>query len=102
MNKETCHIKPLGKYLFVRRVEAVSISKGGLFVPEQAKEKPQFGLVVATGAKVPEVAVGDVVLFGKYSGAEVDVLQEDILLMLEKDEVVGIVTDKNLIDKLLG
>jgi len=94
-------IKPLGKYLFVRRVEEISVTEGGLFVPDAAKEKPQYGVVLEIGSDVNEASKGDVILFGKYAGAEVNLVQGDPVLMLEKDEIVGIVTDEKMIKLLL-
>ena len=86
-------IKPLHDHILVERIEE-EIQKGGIIIPDTAKEKPQQGEIVAvgpgkvsdTGEKVPmEVKVGDKVLYGKYSGTEVTVDNEDYLIMRESD-----------------
>jgi chaperonin GroES len=83
----------------VRRVVEEERSKGGLFIPEQAKEKPAQGEVLAVGKGrrlesgeliALETAVGDKVLFGKYSGTEVEINNEK-LLILREDEILGVV-----------
>lgn len=99
--KASFPIKPLSKYLFVKRVEEISVTEGGIYVPDAAKEKPQYGLVLEVGSDVDEATNGDVILFGKYAGAEVNIVQGDPVLMLEKDEIVGIVTDEKMIKLLL-
>ncbi len=92
-------IRPLYDRAVVRRVIEEERSKGGLYIPEQAKEKPAQGEVLAigqgrrleSGAVVPlEIAVGDKVLFGKYSGTEIE-LDGEKLLILREDEILGVV-----------
>ena len=92
-------IRPLYDRVIVRRVVEEERSKGGLFIPEQAKEKPAQGEVLAigqgrrleSGAVVPlEVAIGNRVLFGKYSGTEIE-LDGEKLLILREDEILGVV-----------
>ena len=92
-------IKPLGDRVIVRAKEAEETTKGGIILPDTAKEKPIEGTVVAVGAgKVTEegklvamnVKVGDVVLYGKYSGTEVKIDGEEYLIMRESD-IYGIV-----------
>jgi chaperonin GroES len=93
------NIKPLHDRILVKRIEdPMEKTKGGLFIPETAKEKPQEGRVIATGkgkilddGKVlpMDVKVGDRVLFGKYSGSEVKIDGVEHLIMRE-DDVLGI------------
>ena len=92
-------IRPLGDRLLVVRVEEEEKSKGGIIIPDSAKEKPQEGKVVAVGKgkmledgkMVPlEVKAGDRILFGKYAGTEVKIEGEEHLIMRE-DDVLGII-----------
>ena len=92
-------IKPLGDRVIVQPKEAEETTKGGIILPDTAKEKPVEGKVVAVGAgKVTDdgktiamsLKVGDVVLYGKYSGQEVKIDGEEYLIMRESD-VYGIV-----------
>jgi chaperonin GroES len=91
--------RPLHDRVLVRRVEAEEKTAGGIIIPETAKEKPQEGEVVAigtgtrseTGTITPlDVKPGDKILFGKWSGTEVKVDGEDLLIMKESD-ILGIV-----------
>jgi chaperonin GroES len=93
------NFRPLHDRVLVRRVEAEEKTAGGIIIPETAKEKPQEGEVVAagTGAKTEDgkilpldVKAGDKILFGKWSGTEVKVNGEDLLIMKESD-ILGIV-----------
>ena len=88
------NIKPLADRVVIKPAPAEERTKGGLILPDTAKEKPVVGSVVAVGpGKVtddgkkvaPEVKVGDKVLYGKYSGTEVNVEGEDYLIMREAD-----------------
>jgi chaperonin GroES len=92
-------IRPLHDRVIIRRVEENEAKQGSLYIPDSAKEKPQRGEVVAVGAGkmldsghrvAPEVKAGDQVLFGKYSGSEVKVDGQDVLIVRE-DEILGIV-----------
>ena len=92
-------IKPLGDRVVVKPLEALEKSKGGIIVPDTAKEKPQEGKVVAVGkgrvtddGKViaAEVKVDDKVLYGKYSGTEITVDSEEYVVLHESD-ILGIV-----------
>ncbi|MBI1408214.1 MAG: co-chaperone GroES [Caulobacter sp.] len=92
--------RPLGDRVLVKRVEEESRTKGGIIIPDTAKEKPQEGEVVAVGpgardesGKVQplELKAGDKILFGKWSGTEVKVDGEDLLIMKESD-VLGVIT----------
>ena len=87
-------IKPLADRVVVKAVEEAETTQGSIIIPDTAKEKPQQGKVVAvgpgkiseSGAKInTEVKVGDVVLYGKYSGTEVTVDGDDYLIMRESD-----------------
>jgi chaperonin GroES len=91
--------RPLHDRVLVRRIEAAAKSSGGIIIPETAKEKPQEGEVVSVGsgarnedgAIVPlDVRSGDKILFGKWSGTEVKIDGEDLIIMKESD-VLGIV-----------
>jgi len=92
--------KPLHDRVLVRRVESDEKTKGGLIIPESAKEKPAEGEVVSVGAGVRDddgdrvaldVAAGDRVLFGKWSGTEVLVDGEELLIMKESD-ILGVIS----------
>ena len=92
-------IRPLQDRVIVKRVEEEAKSKGGIIIPDSAKEKPQEGKVVAVGkGKVGDdgkiipldVKVNDRVLFGKYSGSEINMDGEEHLIMREED-ILGII-----------
>ena len=92
-------VRPLHDRLLVRRIEATETAKGGIIIPDTAKEKPQEGEVVAVGAGAKseegkltplDVKAGDKILFGKWSGTEVKIDGEDLLIMKESD-ILGIV-----------
>jgi chaperonin GroES len=92
-------LKPLQDRILVQRVEEETKTKGGIIIPDTAKEKPAEGKVIAVGSgkigddgkRIPlELKKGDRVLFGKYSGSEVKVDGEEYLIMRE-DDVLGIV-----------
>jgi chaperonin GroES len=96
---ENSKIRPLQDRLIVKRLEEDEKTASGLYIPDSAKEKPQQGKVLAVGkGKVREdgtiqpidLSVGDVVLFGKYSGQEIKVDGDDVLIMRE-DDVYGVV-----------
>ena len=92
------NLKPLGDRVLVQRVEAGEEVRGGIVIPDTAKEKPQEGVVIAVGAgrvldsgdKVAmSVKAGDKVLFGKYSGTEIKLDDKEYLIMSE-GEILGI------------
>ena len=92
-------IRPLYDRIVVKRIEQKETMQGGLYIPDSAKEKPQEGEVVAVGKGkrledgkvVPlDVAVGDRILFGKYSSSDIKVDGEEYLIMRE-DEILGVV-----------
>ena len=91
--------RPLGDRVLVKRVEEEQKTKGGIIIPDTAKEKPQEGEIIAVGpgardenGKVQplDVKTGDRVLFGKWSGTEVKLDGEDLLIMKESD-IMGII-----------
>ena len=91
--------RPLGDRVLVKRVEEESKTKGGIIIPDTAKEKPQEGEVVAVGpgarddsgkVNALELKAGDRILFGKWSGTEVKVDGEDLLIMKESD-ILGVI-----------
>ena len=91
-------IRPLHDRVLVKRLEPKEVVTGGIIIPETAKEKPQEGEVVAVGnGKIAEdgktlamnVKVGDKILFGKYSGSDVKIDDEEYLIMRE-DDILGV------------
>lgn len=92
-------IRPLGDRLLVKPAEEKEVKKGGIIIPDTAKEKPQEGKVIAagpgkfddSGKKIPmDVKAGDKILYGKYSGTEVKIDGEEFLIM-HQDDILGIV-----------
>ena len=90
--------RPLGDRVVIRRVEEEAKSKGGIIIPDTAKEKPQEGRVIAVGPGARDdegariamnVNPGDDILFGKWSGSEIKLDGEDLLIMKESD-ILGI------------
>ncbi len=87
-------VRPLHDRILLRRIEEQEVKKGGIIIPDTAKEKPQEGEVVAvgegrrldSGERQPmDVKVGDLVLFGKYSGTDVMIDDEEYLILREED-----------------
>ena len=94
------NFRPLHDRVVVRRVESEAKTKGGIIIPDTAKEKPQEGEIVAVGSGARDdtgkivaldVKAGDRILFGKWSGTEVKIEGEDLLIMKESD-ILGIIT----------
>jgi chaperonin GroES len=92
-------IKPLHDRVIVKRIEETENMRGGLYIPDTAKEKPQEGEVIAVGEgkykedgtrQILDVKEGDRVLFGKYSGSEIKLDNEEFLIMRE-DEILGVI-----------
>ncbi|MDO8433042.1 MAG: co-chaperone GroES [Candidatus Binatus sp.] len=89
--------RPLGDRILIKRIKEEEKTKGGIIIPDTAKEKPQEGKVIAVGKGkydegklIPiEVKVGDKILFGKYSGSEIKLEGEDLIIMRE-DDILGI------------
>jgi chaperonin GroES len=99
--------KPLHDRVLVRRIEQEEKTKGGIIIPDTAKEKPQEGEIIAAGPGarnddgklVPlDVKAGDRVLFGKWSGTEVKIDGEDLLIMKESD-ILGIIDISTMKEK---
>ena len=95
-------IRPLHDRILIKRVEEREAARGGIIIPDSAKEKPQEGEVIAVGngkmlengTRVPlDVVAGDKILFGKYSGAEIKMDGEEYLILRE-DEVLGILSQQ--------
>jgi chaperonin GroES len=91
-------VRPLHDRMLVRRIEETETAKGGIIIPDTAKEKPMQGKVLAVGngrvlengKKLPlDVKVGDRILFGKYSGTEIKIDGEEVLVVRE-DEVLAV------------
>jgi chaperonin GroES len=103
LKKETtdmAKVRPLHDRLLVKRIEEKETVKGGIIIPDTAKEKPQEGEVIAVGngkildngTKVPlDVKAGDKILFGKYSGTDIKIDDEEYLILRE-DEVLAVVS----------
>jgi chaperonin GroES len=93
MAEKTFNIQPLGDRVIVKAVEPAEVMRGGIIIPDTAKEKPMEGHIVAAGKGkmidgrlIPmELKVGDRVLYGKYSGTEVKINDEEYLIMREED-----------------
>ena len=94
------HFRPLHDRVVVRRIEAEEKTSGGIIIPDTAKEKPQEGEVVAVGpgaraedgtVTALDVQAGDRILFGKWSGTEVKIDGEDLIIMKESD-VLGVLS----------
>ena len=94
------NIKPLHDRVIVRRIEEGEQIRGGIIIPDSAKEKPQEGEVIAVGEgkykedgtrQTLDVRAGDRVLFGKYSGSEIKLDGEELMIMRE-DEILGIIS----------
>ena len=92
--------RPLGDRVLVKRVEEESKTKGGIIIPDSAKEKPQEGEVVSVGpgarddsgkVNALELKAGDRILFGKWSGTEVKIDGDDLIIMKESD-VLGVLS----------
>jgi chaperonin GroES len=93
------NFRPLHDRVVVQRIDAEAKTKGGIIIPDTAKEKPQEGKIVAVGPGgrdeagqliKPDVKVGDRVLFGKWSGTEVKIDGDDLLIMKESD-IMGVI-----------
>jgi chaperonin GroES len=94
------NLRPLHDRVLVKRLEEQESKRGGLFIPDSAKEKPQQAEVVAVGAgklledgtrSTPDVKAGDKILFGKYSGSDIRI-DGDEYLILREDEILGVLS----------
>jgi chaperonin GroES len=99
--------RPLGDRVVVRRVQEEQKTSGGIIIPDTAQEKPQEGEIVSVGPGAlddngkrvaPEVKPGDVVLFGKWSGTEVKVEGQELLIMKESD-IMGVIEGRKASSK---
>ena len=93
-------LKPLGDRVIVKPLEAEEKTKGGIVLPDTAKEKPQEGKIVAVGKgktldngqiQAPEVKVGDRILYGKYSGNEITTREGEELLIMREEDILAII-----------
>ena len=93
--------RPLHDRVLVRRIEADEKTAGGIIIPDSAKEKPSEGEIIAVGEGAynedgdrikPDVKTGDRILFGKWSGTEVKIDGQEVLIMKESD-IMGVITD---------
>ena len=96
------NLRPLHDRVLVKRLEEQETKRGGIIIPDSAKEKPQEGEVISVGPGAPDnngklvpttVKSGDYVLFGKWSGTEVKIDNEDLLIMKESD-IMGVIEGK--------
>jgi chaperonin GroES len=101
------NFRPLHDRVVVRRVESEEKTKGGIIIPDTAKEKPQEGEVIAVGPGARDesgklvaldVKTGDRILFGKWSGTEVKLNGEDLLIMKESD-IMGVIEQSSIAQK---
>lgn len=83
------NFQPLGKRVLVQRVEEATTTASGIIIPDNAKEKPSQGKVIAISSEVENIAVDDTIVFGKYSGSELS-LEGTKYLVMEVDDVLGI------------
>jgi chaperonin GroES len=98
-NTMATKLTPLHDRVVVRRVKEAETARGGIIIPDTAKEKPQEGVVVAVGKGkrekgeliTPDVKDGDRILFGKYSGTEVTIDDEELVIMRE-EEILGVLS----------
>ena len=98
IRKMTVNITPLHDRVLVRRLEQTESAKGGIIIPDTAKEKPQEGEVIAVGSgklekghRVPlDVKAGDRILFGKYTGSEIKIDGQEYLILREEEILVKV------------
>jgi len=83
------NFKPLGDRLLIQRVEEANTTASGIIIPDNAKEKPSKGKVIAIGNEVEDISVDDTVVFGKYSGNEISLDGEEYLIM-ESSDIFGL------------
>src|SRR5207245_8346951 len=104
--RDTMKIRPLHDRILVERLEEQEVRRGGIIIPDTAKEKPQEGKVIAAGTgkvgddgkKIPlDVKAGDKILFGKYSGSEVKIDDKEYLILREEDVLAILEQGRNAI-----
>lgn len=95
-------LQPLADRVIVKALDPIEKTKGGILLPETAKEKPQEGKIVAVGKgkvldngqiSAPEVKVGDRILYGKYSGSEITTSEGEDLLIMREDDILAVFKD---------
>ncbi len=95
-------LQPLADRVIVKPLEAIEKTKGGILLPETAKEKPQEGKIIAVGkgkvldngsVSAPEVKVGDRILYGKYSGSDISTSEGEDLLIMREDDILAVFKD---------
>ena len=84
------NFKPLGKRVLVKRLEEENMTSSGIIIPDNAKEKPSKGEVVAVSSEVTELSCGNTVVFGRYSGNEIS-LDGVKYLVMDTDDIFGII-----------
>jgi len=84
------NFQPLGNRVLVERLEEATTTASGIIIPDNAKEKPSQGKIVAIGSDVEEIEIGDTVVFGKYVGNELSIDGTEYLI-IEADELFGII-----------
>jgi chaperonin GroES len=84
------NFQPLGKRVLVQRLEEATTTASGIIIPDNAKEKPSQGTVIAVSDKVSNVEIGNVVVFGKYSGTELT-LESKTYLVITTSDLLGII-----------
>lgn len=94
MAQKEIKIQPLNGKVLIKRLEEKEVKKGSIIIPDTAKEKPQQGEVIAASKKIDgkdaDVKSGDIVLFGKYSGTEIEINGEEYLIM-DATDILAIV-----------
>ena len=84
------NFKPLGERLLIQREEETNTTASGIIIPDNAKEKPSRGKVIAIGSEVEDVNVNDIVVFGKYAGSELT-LDSQEYLVIEVSDILGVI-----------
>ena len=84
------NFQPLGDRVLIKRLEEQNTTASGIIIPNNAKEKPAQGTVLAVGSEAEEVAVNDTVVFGKYAGTELALDGQDYIVM-EMSDILGII-----------
>ena len=84
------NFKPLGERLLIQREEETNTTASGIIIPDNAKEKPSRGKVIAIGSEVKDVNVDDIVVFGKYAGSELT-LDSQEYLVIEVSDILGVI-----------
>ncbi|MBK2000218.1 co-chaperone GroES [Campylobacter sp. LH-2024] len=83
------NFQPLGKRVLIKRVEETKTTSSGIIIPDNAKEKPLMGEVIAVSKEINDVSSGDKIMFSKYGGTEIK-LDNDEYLVLNIDDILGI------------